>query len=200
MLKDLSKDTLLQYHDKYLENEEYDKSYKLYREQFVELKSRIKIWSNIDAEDFRLTALGFANAWKSRTKSSPDVAQKVVDRFKKIEKEFAYFENKDIRDIDLDEDKSKIIDIYECFEDVNPTARGKILHMMNEKIFPIWDASIREMYGVFGNAQGFHTFMILIQRQLNQLGNNNIKEIENISKVPILKILDEYNWYINSRD
>lgn|SRR4030042_4693059 len=200
MIKDLSKDTLLQYHNKYVGAEDYDKIYTEYRVQFNEVRKRITNWANIGAEDFRTVALKFANAWRSRTKSTPSVAQKVVNNLKNVEKEFIYFENKDIKNVDLDEDKLKITAIFECLEGVNPTARAKILYMMNERIFPIWDASIREMYGVCGNAQGYHTFMILIQRQLNQLGDNNIEDVEKITTVPILKVIDEYNWYLNHRD
>ena len=200
MIKDLSKDTLLEYHSKYVGKEDYDNLYHGYRVQFDEVRKRISNWSNISTEDFRTVALKFANAWRSRTKSTPSVAQMVVSNLKKVEKEFIYFENKDIRDIDLDEDKLKIIAIFECLEDVNPTARAKILYMMEEKIFPIWDAAIREMYGVYGNAQGYHTFMILIQRQINQLGVNSISDIEKITNVPMLKVIDEYNWYLNNRD
>lgn len=200
MIKDLSKDTLLEYHSKYVGKEDYDNLYHGYRVQFDAVRKKISNWSNISAEDFRTVALKFANAWRSRTKSSPSVAEKVVNNLKKVEQEFVYFEKKDIRTIDLDVDKLKITAIFESLEDVNPTARAKILYMMNERVFPIWDDAIRDMYGVCGNAQGYHTFMILIQRQISQLGVNNIAEIEKITKVPILKVIDEYNWYLNNRD
>jgi hypothetical protein len=70
MIKDLSNEILLKYHKNYITNEDYDILYTRYREQFIELRNKIKNWSEFNAEDFKITALGFANAWKSRTKNN----------------------------------------------------------------------------------------------------------------------------------
>ncbi len=187
---------LIEYHDKYMQGTDYDKDYLKYKPLF----SKFDDLNAVSGQDFVDIAIKFANAWQSRTSSSIEIAENVVMLIKQHMSAFHQLEGKSLLFMDLDLEEGNIETCYNVMEKVNSTAIAKILHMMNEKVFPMWDDRIRKMYGVYGNAEGYSTFMILVQRQLSKLGIDAIKQIEQTTDRTILKILDEYNWYLNNRE
>jgi hypothetical protein len=196
MAKLLNVQKLIEYHDKYMQGTDGDKDYLRYKPLFCKFDD----FNKVSGQDFVDVPIKFANAWKSRTCSSIEIAENVVMLMKKHNFAFQQLKGKSLQSMDLDIEEENIKTCYNVMEKVNPTAISKILHMMNEKIFPIWDDRIRKKYGVYGNAEGYLTFVMLVQRQLSKLGVDSIKQIEKTTERAILKILDEYNWYLNNRE
>ena len=191
----LNKELLLKYHKIYIDFEDYDEIYKLYKPKF-------KKFENIDevtSEDIGEIAIGFANAWHSRTKNSTEICESVLLKLKEIKSLLYDLRQKNLCNIDLDAREDSILKLYDCFKDVKPTAVAKILYMLADNLFPIWDEAIRESYGILGNGKGYFCFMVITQKQLMKLGDKAIKEIEEKVGYPILKVIDEYNWCINNR-
>jgi hypothetical protein len=196
MAKLLNAHELIEYHNRYMQGTDYDKDYLKYKPLFHKFNDL----SKISGQDFADIAVKFVNSWKSRTNSSIVIAENVVMLIKQHITAFQQLQRKSLSNVNLDLEEENIKTSYKVMEKVNSTAIAKILHMMNENLFPIWDDRIRKMYGVYGNAEGYFTFMILVQRQLSELGADAIKQIEQSTDRTILKILDEYNWYLNNRE
>jgi len=100
---------------------------------------------------------------------------------------------------------------------IGATAISKILHLLNPELFVIWDADIREKYGVAGSATGYLKFLKLVKREVEEAlekeatkskcGKKEIVEricVELPSKKlgqeyvrkTLAKLIDEYNWWI----
>lgn len=101
-----------------------------------------------------------------------------------------------------DEEISKTIkEVYEelsSVKHVGATAVSKILHLMNPKIFVMWDEKICRMYNVKGSAKGYLEFLSKNQRLLKDMFTE--KECDELrSKFggkTLAKLIDEFNWYI----
>ena len=95
---------------------------------------------------------------------------------------------------------------------IGPTAKSKILHLLNPKVFVMWDEAIRKKYKVKGTATGYLKFLRRMKKELEEaLGEKRkwdeekiVKEIcKNLSteelrkectRKTLAKLIDEYNW------
>lgn len=94
---------------------------------------------------------------------------------------------------------------------LGPTATAKILHLLRPDVFVMWDAAIRDYYGVEGNAEGYSDF----QEMMTSLAVSLFEAIqieprsgverpegaicralacEHPQPITMTKLLDEYNW------
>ncbi len=91
------------------------------------------------------------------------------------------------------------------------TATGKILHVLRPDVFVMWDAAIRDRYGVDGDSTGYESFIQTMAMQALSV-IRTFHEVFGKLKLPpeeflcrslgcghprpitLAKLLDEYNW------
>ncbi len=188
-MKKLLKEKLIEGHKRYSFETKFDKSYICYKEKFKIFKDI----NNLSVDDVREIAIGFANSWHSRIDKNS--TESILNHLKNIQNLLLNLDGDCLFNLVLDDNEEEITKIYSRFpEEVKPTGRSKILHMLNGNVFPMWDNGTRIKYGVYPNAQGYFNYMNLIQKQLKILSKEDIKEIEKLTGRPIIKIIDETNW------
>ena len=89
------------------------------------------------------------------------------------------------------------------------TGASKFLHVLNPKIFVMWDDSIRKAYGCYGNGEGYYNFLIRMQWELVELIDSFREDFDCDAKEAIrlicktfyksgyksiTQLLDEYNY------
>ncbi len=189
-MKELLKEKLIEGHKRYSLETKFDKSYIDYKEKFKIFKDI----NNLSVDDVRKIAIGFANSWHSRIDKNS--AKDILNHLRNIQNLLLNLNGNYLFNLNLDDNEEEITKIYSGFpKKVKPTGRSKILHMLNGNVFPMWDEGMRIRYGVYPNAQGYFNYMNLIQKQLKTLSKEDIKEIEKLTRRPIIKIIDETNWF-----
>lgn len=115
---------------------------------------------------------------------------------------FRLFRDKDFESVDLrDEQTVKAIkEIYKQLSDLKEiryTGATKVMHLINPKVFMMWDAGIIKEYKkdksegkINEKPEGYVNFMRLMQRLWKE---NKFKGI-NLGKNTIPRAIDSYNW------
>jgi len=148
---------------------------------------------------------GFLEKWNPRVPANKSSINKVVKKVPKI------LTTLNIREINLREYYRDIICMFQNFSDTgksckNYTGAAKALHIVNPKLFPMWDCAIREGYGCYENEEGYFNFMLrsqieifeIIDTYLTDYSDDTIEILSSRMYIgkpkPILKLFDEYNW------
>ena len=151
----------------------------------------------------------FVNSWGTRMQATTPELHCTLDR---IWEGLQELESKTILDVDLSDDKTRDL-IGSCFDKVaksnakernEATGASKMLHMINPKLFLMWDASIVRGYGGHFNVLPYADFL----RRMQRLANYAICQIKKECDVSredaieslkceghtLAKTLDEYNF------
>jgi hypothetical protein len=125
------------------------------------------------------------------TMSNPQNIRNLKDAIEKCKPLFDSIKDKEIQTVNLDEIKDTIKDIYSMLSKVQGieyTGGSKVMHLINRKLFVMWDSFIRKGYDIkTTEAEDYFNFLKMIQ--------NEIKDIEwdNTQKT-LTKAVDEYNY------
>lgn len=117
------------------------------------------------------------------------------------------FENRDSTIADLPSYKDVILLIFDGFLEVlGPTGASKAMHLINSKLFMMWDNAIRKHYSCSTTSEDYIKFMENMQRIAKEIVRSYCEEfncsreeaIENICKIAngktLPKLIDEYNY------
>ena len=186
----------------FLELENAHKSYsvKWNTELFNEYKES-ECWNFVDLnqESVEKDILGFLNKWgicRIPNNSKIELFQALVN----LKENIQYFKGKKLwENFDFKDKKQKAL-IKKIFSDlekipkISSVAISKMMHMFNPDFFIMWDNTIQERYGFYGNVKGYTYFL---QRIKKKIVENNLIEDYNNSKlkdeITLLKLIDEYN-------
>jgi len=164
--------------------------------------NKIRVGKNVTNQEIKDTLGWFLNRWHSHFyHSSISVLQPCLKYVVKII-------NTHIKNVPLEKLIQKHhINIYDIFSKlcevprVGATTSSKILSVIQPKTFVMWDHDIANAYGLANNATGYCRFLSIMKDFITRLRSFEPPSIENRLlpqnrgwKVPIAKILDEWNW------
>lgn len=119
-----------------------------------------------------------------------------LEEFKKIlaNCDFDFFKDKEFDTIDLSDKHTtdKIKEIYSSlsqFEGVKYVGATKIMHLLNPRLFMIWDNKIIRHYKAKRTPEGYIDFMKLMQKMWKE---GKYPKPQNGETVP--RAIDRYNW------
>lgn len=146
---------------------------------------------------------------------------KLTEQLRNSNEFFQKLRGLDFLDIKFNEEViSAIKGVYESakVKNIGPTAISKVLHLLNPELFVMWDADIRDEYGVKGSANGYIEFLKKMQNEIDEaleeeaknrgyskgeVARKICKELtseklsrEFIKKKTLAKLIDEYNWML----
>ncbi len=96
---------------------------------------------------------------------------------------------KDFKTVNLDEIKPAVKEIYSLFSKVDGveyTGASKAMHLLNPKLFVMWDQPIREHYGYATDENGYFNFQKKMQDEFKGIEWNDTNKT-------FAKAIDEYN-------
>lgn len=164
---------------------------------------------------------GFLNRWKCRLHCSSELAIHIKDTFGQLRPLLRVLEGETLEDIIFDKEKSVVDEklkykevIHRIFDKTadmgtygyRPVPASKLLHMVNPKLFVMWDNYIgKEYVPKLNGYQYAHEFLPRMQRETNEaietfmkdMGfdrSTAIREMENRCGRTLAKLVDEYNY------
>lgn len=123
--------------------------------RYIMMRSEESVSKVIDIENFVISAKLIMYTWNAAwylrlPKDKKRKLEKDLEfSYKKIHSIYVKFNNKSLLDVDLDDKKvfEDISKLYEEFRGVSGvTGASKILHILNPRLFPLWDTRIKEFY------------------------------------------------------
>lgn len=118
----------------------------------------------------------------------------------------------ELQEHELESLKPIIVGLFSKFaEIVGSTGASKALHILAPSFFVMWDNSIREHYGLKGDAESYFEFLKkmrletceAVESYSKDRGINDYsrarEELEKELEKPLLKVIDEYNWLAFTR-
>ena len=189
-------------------NKDYDELMK--EKEFLEkLKKRPEKLSHKEIKEYLLK---FLNKWGCRIKKEEynTVSEKLKDFFEKYRGKF--FEGECLLSFNFRQYKERLIKILKELNDINevgPTAMSKILHILNPRLFVMWDMKIAEGLGFEHSEEGYLKFLQEMQKYAKNINetyrirmHSSEESIEIFLnkklglkiKYTLTKFIDEYNW------
>ncbi|MCL4362776.1 hypothetical protein M1585_04820 [Candidatus Parvarchaeota archaeon] len=157
-----------------------------------------QVESRLDAYLLLLASWNVANFRKTLTED--------FDTFKtaisSCEEGFSKFEDKNFENIDFEEYRSDISNIFNKLSKVNAilyTGASKVMHLRNPKVFLMWDVKIRgrEGYKIKGeDGNAYVDFLKKVQSSFSKIFvdiNKILLEDKHKNKT-VTKAIDEYNY------
>ena len=169
---------------------------------------------------------GFLNRWKCRLPCTIELANHIKNTFKQLAPFLRVLEGETLEGIVLDKTKlvrdEKLMNqeiIHRIFDKTSdmgkngyrPVPASKLLHMVNPKLFVMWDNNIGKEYVSKLNGSHYaYEFLPKMQQEANEAieifmkdtGLDRIaaiKEIENRCGRTFAKLVDEYNYIKHTR-
>lgn len=177
--------------------------------------------AELNIKDIRDILVDFLNKWGCRLKNYDDsTASNLKTCLIKTHSDLLSMQQKTIFDLEDDFGKEKIENIFNSFwfygsditKNFGPTATSKTLHLINPRLFTMWDEKIRLFYWVnnekiIDSGQGYYLFLL----EVKVIADSLIKESEQRTKqkdpalwlseqlgieppMSIVKFIDQYNW------
>lgn len=166
----------------------------------------------VKADDFLKQVIGFLNKWRCRIEKTTSKARDILNALNKLHDRFQRLSNVDLMAADLDASGSDVVDIYNKLrETLGSTATSKLMHILNDGLFVMWDNRIREEYECKDNGRGYLKFL----REMQEFAKEVVEDAKRrgISdpadflsdklgsryQKRLAKFIDEYNWVTITR-
>ena len=186
-------------------------------------------WQNLydlPVEEVKEKVIRFLNRWKCRLPCSDELAERIKKTHRQLVPLLGALEGETLEDMDfekmrsLGDEKLKNSDIIRRIFDktsdmgtygYRPVPASKLLHMINPKLFVMWDNNIgREYVPKLDGDHYAYEFLPRMQQEANEaietfmkdMGLDRIaaiKEIENRYGRTLAKLVDEYNYIKHTR-
>jgi hypothetical protein len=211
----------------YKELFEKHKLFKEWDDKWYDLSREKTNWQNLQeltVERMKNEVIWFLNKWGCRI--GPEricdvVAKGIKGRCMEATPFLKALDRETLEGVDFDKTKkvifrelsnSRIIyHIFSTFCDIRHsfrwTATSKVLHMINSKLFVMWDEDIRDGYSLEPSASSYaYQFMPRMKQEINEVISTYMKDqnsdrtaaIKEIMSAcdgkTLAKIVDEYNW------
>ena len=187
-------------------------------DSYRQILNRLDIWGNLaEIDDSRTTCiLEFLNRWKCRL--SYDCISSLAGTLREASESLLKFKSYRLEEVSFDSLVDHLDDIKNVFrriasvragaKTVGATATSKILHLVNPRLFMMYDRNIRHGYGYSDDEVGYGRFV----RYMKSFADALIHEYSSARNIPvnsvfsslvsecksrattIPKLLDEYNW------
>ena len=187
---------------------------KLFKKEEAFLQQLRQNPSAVSDQDFENKVIGFLNEWGNRTPY--ELAPEIKNRLTKLTPHFALLRAQTLESCNLDQQtlRDAIITIYVeltktyGFAD---TGASKIMHVMNDGLFVMWDKAIREYFPQKGKlpsgGESYLQFLKKMQEETIQVSDDYRrlgflgKPSQFISQKlnypftkTLAKLVDEFNW------
>ena len=124
------------------------------------------------------------------------------------EEKFSQFDNKTFENIDFEECRNDISDIFNRLSSVGSilyTGASKIMHLRNPKVFVMWDVKIRRRYGYRINEKDGNAYVDFIKKIQSSFSAifpeiNIILSKDKRKNKTITKAIDEFNYKVITLD
>jgi hypothetical protein len=183
-------------------------------------------WRNLheaSSYDVKRVVLGFLNKWKCRIPVTDELVEKIKSTHRLALPYLDALNGETLEDIDFDKKKivgsereqmwnSKIIRVvFTMYSSIGGkfkwVAASKTLHMINPKLFVMWDNSICNSYQLKLDAPSYsYKFLQMMKKEANEAINtymldHNLSREEAVKQIEskfngktLAKLVDEYNW------
>lgn len=177
---------------------------------------------NLSNNEVKSIVIGFLNNWKCRIPATENLAERIKNTYKQAIPYLAALNSETLGIIDFNQKKdivgereqllnSKIVYIvFSMFSNIGDrfrwVATSKMLHLINPKLFVMWDNPICDAYHLQVGASSYaYEFLPKMKEEANEVittymkdyDNNRdeaIKQIESKYGKTLAKLIDEYNW------
>ena len=206
-----------------------DKAYQTLMNKTVFLEKIRNDPAGVSPDEIQKDLIYFLNQW--RTRISHETANEIRAQIIKIHPFLAALSQVSVENVDLG--KSVIVNstsitvfdvVKECYNGldavhgIGPTATSKILHVLQPRLFMMWDALIldcchKKHSGVDGSGKGYATYLQIMQPVSAQVAQDfamsDLNPSTHLGETPaaylsarleydppktMAKYLDEYNW------
>jgi len=176
---------------------------------------------NLSVEEVKEKVIRFLNRWKCRLPCTDDLGNRIKNTYRQLISHLGVLKDETLEDIDFGEIKSFgneklenkeiICHVFDKISEMGaygyrPVPASKLLHMVNQKLFVMWDNNIGRRY--VPKLDGYNyacRFLPRMQQEANEAidtfikdrgldRSDAIKEIENRCGRPLAKLVDEYNY------
>ncbi len=188
--------------------------FKLFKKENTFLQQLRQNPSAVSDQDFENKVVGFLNEWRNRTpyELAPEIKENLIN----LTPHFVSLRDQTIESCHFDQEgfKDDIVTIYDSLTKINgfsDTGTSKILHVMNDGLFVMWDKAIREHYYHTGKSpsggEGYLNFLKEMQMETAQVSDDYRRlgfygtpsqfisqKLNYPFTKTFAKFIDEFNW------